>query len=140
MKVLIVVATYNEVENIPTLVERLNQIVPDADILIVDDDSPDGTGQWCKEASMVNDHLDVIIRKDERGLGSATIRGMQEAIDRGYDAWLGMDADFSHPPEKLRRRMDCVKHNPCVSLIFPMDVKNHLFSKKGATPLGLNRG
>ena len=101
MKVLIAVATYNEVKNIPTLVERLNQIVPDADILIVDDDSPDGTGQWCKEASLVNDHLDVIIRKDERGLGSATIRGMQEAIDRGYDVWLGMDADFSHPPEKV---------------------------------------
>ena len=54
MKVLIAVATYNEVENIPTLVERLNQIVPDADILIVDDDSPDGTGQWCKEASTVS--------------------------------------------------------------------------------------
>ena len=101
MKVLIAIATYNDAENLPKLIDRLNDVASTADILVIDDNSPDGTGQWCTENAEDNPQLDVIVRTEERGLGSATIRGMKEAIDRGYDAWLGMDADFSHPPEKV---------------------------------------
>lgn len=98
---LIVVATYNEIENLPSLVQQLNETLPDADILVIDDGSPDGTGQWCDQASSHQHHLSVIHRPRKSGLGSAATLGFNQAIAQGYDLVATMDADLSHDPNSL---------------------------------------
>ena len=100
-KTLIVIATYNEIENLPRLAEEILQHAPDVDILVVDDNSPDGTGRWCDERVAASDHFHVIHREGKLGLGTATVAGLQFAIDKGYDLALVMDADFSHHPRYL---------------------------------------
>lgn len=109
-KTLIALATYNEIENLPSLVEKLRQTVPQSDILILDDNSPDGTGKWALNASSFDSHIKVIIRTDERGLGSAVIKALSFAVENDYDFVVNMDADFSHPisdvPRLLERIMD----------------------------------
>lgn len=97
-RTLVVVATYNEIENLPRLVDEIFAVAPHAEVLVIDDNSPDGTGDWC-EGRMVDDRrFHCIHRASKLGLGTATIAGLQFAIDRGYDTVLTMDADFSHPP------------------------------------------
>ena len=100
-KTLVAVATYNEIENLPKLVEAIRQYLPEADLLVVDDNSPDGTGQWCLERKKIDANFDCIIRRGKLGLGTAVIAAMQYAITNGYEFLISMDADFSHPPEKL---------------------------------------
>ena len=94
-------ATFNEIENIPSLVNAILTALPTADILIVDDDSPDGTGAWCREHAAGEPRLSCVHRMGERGLGSAIVAALRHAIDRDYECVLTMDADFSHPPEVL---------------------------------------
>ncbi len=97
-RALIVVATYNEIENLPRLVAALHEHQPGVDILVIDDNSPDGTGQWCEDAMLQDKHLHCIHRSGKLGLGSATVAGMTYALENGYEYVLTMDADFSHPP------------------------------------------
>jgi len=96
---LITIATYNEIENLPLLVAEIFKAMPEADLLIIDDNSPDGTGQWCEEQD--EPRLHCLHREGKLGLGTAIIAGMQYAIDHGYDYVLNMDADFSHHPRYL---------------------------------------
>jgi len=98
---LITVATYNEMENLPELVEEIFRVAPDADLLVIDDNSPDGTGQWCDERSHEDERLRCLHREGKLGLGSAIIAGMEHAIEHGYRYVLNMDADFSHHPNHL---------------------------------------
>ncbi len=109
-KILIALATFNEYDNIRDLVKQLLQTTPQADILIVDDNSPDGTGQWALETSLQEPRLKAIVRTNERGLGSAVIRALSFAIENDYDFVLNMDADFSHPipdvPRLIERILD----------------------------------
>lgn len=98
---LVVIATYNEIENLPELTDEVFRHAPDVDILVVDDNSPDGTGRWCDERAVVDDRICVIHRAGKLGLGSATIAGMSYAIDHGYTYVLIMDADFSHHPQHI---------------------------------------
>lgn len=100
-RVLVAVATYNEMDNLPSLVDAIFSSLPSADILVVDDSSPDGTGEWFDERSEVEPRLVCLHRTTERGLGSATIEAFRYAIEQHYDFVLTMDADFSHPPEYL---------------------------------------
>ncbi|MDO5113535.1 MAG: polyprenol monophosphomannose synthase [Planctomycetia bacterium] len=107
-KYLIVVATYNEMENLPLLVEALFQETDrwenDAfswDILVVDDHSPDGTGEWCDAQKDSFPRLKCLHRYDEKGLGSAVVAGMRYAVEHAYDRMVNMDADFSHSPADL---------------------------------------
>ena len=100
-KTLVAVATYNEIENLPQLVEAIRQHLPDGHILVIDDNSPDGTGQWCIEHKSENPLFDYIIREGKLGLGTAILAAMHYAITNEYDYLINMDADFSHPPEKL---------------------------------------
>lgn len=100
-ELLVIVATYNEIENLPLLCAQIFKSLPEADILVIDDGSPDGTGKWCDDQAMIEPRLRMIHRSGKQGLGSATVRGMREAIDRGYRFAATMDADFSHPPERL---------------------------------------
>lgn len=100
---LIVIATYNEAENLPKLVQQLESLLPAADILVIDDASPDGTGQWCDERIQTDQRLSVIHREGKLGLGSATVAGFQFGLEhqKQYQLLATMDADFSHDPESL---------------------------------------
>ena len=100
-KTLVTVATYNEMENLPRLVEEIFQYAPQADVLVIDDNSPDGTGQWCEQRRAEEPRLACLHRSGKLGLGTATIAGMKYGIQHGYQFMLNMDADFSHPPKYL---------------------------------------
>ncbi|MCC6493882.1 MAG: polyprenol monophosphomannose synthase [Pirellulales bacterium] len=101
--ILVALATYNEIENLPSLTAAIHQHLPQADVLVVDDNSPDGTGLWCDEEAIRSRWFSVIHRPGKLGLGSATWTAMRAAIDRGYDHLITLDADWSHPPEALPR-------------------------------------
>jgi len=101
MRTLVTVATYNEIENLPRLAETIFQHAPEADLLVIDDNSPDGTGRWCDEHAAREPRLRCLHREGKLGLGTAIIAGMQYAIEHGYDHVLNMDADFSHPPDRI---------------------------------------
>ncbi len=98
---LVTLATYNEIENLPKLVDEILSVAPQVDILVVDDSSPDGTGAWCDERAAHEPRLHCLHRSGKLGLGTATIAGMQYAIERGYRYVLNMDADFSHHPQHI---------------------------------------
>ncbi len=100
-RTLVSVATYNERGNLVHLIEQIQQALPQADILIIDDNSPDGTGQLAEELKKTNDQLHVIHRSGKLGLGTAILTGMRFAMENNYDYMINMDADFSHPPECL---------------------------------------
>jgi dolichol-phosphate mannosyltransferase len=100
-RLLATVATYNEIENLPRLVDAIWEVAPQADVLVIDDNSPDGTGRWCDEKAATEPRLKCVHRTGKLGLGTATIAGMQYAIEHGYDYVLNMDADFSHHPRHI---------------------------------------
>ncbi|MCL4131728.1 UNVERIFIED_CONTAM: hypothetical protein GTU68_017288, partial [Idotea baltica] len=100
-KLLVIVATYNEIDNLPRLVHQLDQLLPDAQILVIDDGSPDGTGNWCEEAANKHPQLSVVHREGKLGLGSAAICGFRWAAEHDFDLIATMDADLSHAPDSL---------------------------------------
>jgi len=100
-KTLVVVATYNEIENLPPLVDEIFRFLPAADLLIVDDNSPDGTGRWCDRQAQEDPRIKCLHREGKLGLGTALVAAMKYALEQGYNCVLTMDADFSHPPKCL---------------------------------------
>jgi dolichol-phosphate mannosyltransferase len=100
-KTLIMTATYNEIENLPRLVNEILAVVPDVHVLVVDDNSPDGTGVWCDRKAAEDRRVRCLHRASKLGLGTAMIAGMKYAIEQGYKCVLNMDADFSHHPRYL---------------------------------------
>jgi len=102
----VIVATYNEIDSLPRLVIQIDQRLPEADILVIDDASPDGTGNWCEEVVDKYPQLSVIHRAGKLGLGSAAIEGFQWAAGRDYDLVATMDADLSHAPQSLLEMHD----------------------------------
>ncbi len=100
-RILVIIPTYNEADNIGMIVERVRRAVPAAHILIVDDNSPDGTGRLADELSAADDHIHVLHRLGKEGLGAAYLAGFGWGIDEGYDVLVEMDADGSHQPEQL---------------------------------------
>lgn len=99
--VLITIPTYNEAENLPRIIERARRAVPEADILVVDDNSPDGTGKIADELAGRDEHIHVLHRTEKDGLGRAYIAAFGWAMERGYSHVVEMDADGSHHPEQL---------------------------------------
>jgi dolichol-phosphate mannosyltransferase len=99
--VLVVVPTYNEIENLDTLVERLRAALPDDDLLVVDDNSPDGTGRRADEIAAADPRVHVLHRQGKEGLGRAYVAGLGWGVARGYDRLVQMDADLSHEPEAV---------------------------------------
>jgi dolichol-phosphate mannosyltransferase len=97
-KLLVSMATYNELGNLEPLVREVYRYAPDAHILVVDDNSPDGTGRLADELAAADPRIHVLHRPGKLGLGTAILAAMRYAIDHGYDYLLNMDADFSHPP------------------------------------------
>jgi dolichol-phosphate mannosyltransferase len=100
-RVLVVIPTYNEIENIALIVERVRQAVPAADLLIVDDGSPDGTGALADQLAAQDSSVHVMHRTEKAGLGAAYVAGFTWALDAGYDVIVEMDADGSHDPVHL---------------------------------------
>ncbi len=98
---IVVVPTYNEAENLPLLVPRVLAQAPEIEVLVVDDDSPDGTGKLALELAEANPRVHVLQRAEKQGLGPAYRAGFARALDLGADVVIQMDADFSHPPESL---------------------------------------
>ncbi|MDA8359543.1 MAG: polyprenol monophosphomannose synthase [Actinomycetota bacterium] len=101
MRVLVIIPTYNEAENIERILERVQAALPDAGILVVDDGSPDGTADLVERRRGDLFDLHVLRRSQKSGLGSAYRAGFAWALERGYDACVEMDADFSHDPDAL---------------------------------------
>jgi dolichol-phosphate mannosyltransferase len=102
-RVLVIVPTYNEVDNIELILDRLHASVPTAHALVVDDGSPDGTGELADKRAALDDRVHVLHREAKAGLGPAYIAGFRWARTRGYDVLVEMDADGSHAPEQLPR-------------------------------------
>ena len=103
MKTLVISPTYNEKKNIGELIAKIFKLNYSLDLLIVDDNSPDGTSEFVKQAMETNNHIHLIVRKRKLGLGSAYCRGFEYALQNGYNRIVQMDADLSHNPEDILR-------------------------------------
>jgi dolichol-phosphate mannosyltransferase len=101
VKALVIIPTYNERENVEPLLERVFAQNLDVEVLIVDDNSPDGTGAIADEAAARDPRVHVMHRAGKMGLGSAYVAGFRYALERDYEAVFEMDADFSHNPDSL---------------------------------------
>jgi dolichol-phosphate mannosyltransferase len=100
-RVLVVVPTYNERDNIETILGRVHANVPAANVLVVDDGSPDGTGDLADQLAAADPRVHVLHRSEKAGLGAAYIAGFDWGLDQGYEVLVEMDADGSHAPEQL---------------------------------------
>ena len=101
MKVLVVIPTYNEIESLPGALDRVRAAVPEANILVVDDSSPDGTGALADSRAGEDERIHVLHRKEKNGLGPAYLAGFSWALASGYELIVEMDADGSHRAEDL---------------------------------------
>lgn len=109
MRVLTVIPTYNEKENLPIVVERLRAAVPASDILVVDDNSPDGTGQLADALAAEDSQIHVLHRTVKDGLGGAYLAGFDWGLAENYDVLVEMDADCSHQPEQLPLLLEAIE-------------------------------
>ena len=100
-RTLVTIATYNEIENLPRLADEIQSVAPEVEILVIDDNSPDGTGQWCDQRAAQDARFHVVHRPGKLGLGTAIMAGMCYAIDQDYAWTVNMDSDFSHHPRYL---------------------------------------
>jgi dolichol-phosphate mannosyltransferase len=110
-RILVSLATYNERDNLSPLVQEIHKELPAADVLIIDDNSPDGTGKLADELAGTDPQLRVLHRAGKLGLGTAILAGMRYAIDQSYDFLVNMDADFSHHPRYLPAILAGMNHH-----------------------------
>jgi dolichol-phosphate mannosyltransferase len=108
-RVIVVIPTYNEVANLGSVVARLRAAVPEAHALVVDDNSPDGTGELAAGLAVGDDRVRVLHRVQKAGLGAAYIAGFRQVLAEGFDAVVEMDADGSHAPEELPRLLAALR-------------------------------
>ncbi len=113
-KTLVIIPTYNEMENLPMLLEKIAVQGLNLEILIVDDGSPDGTGDWVQGQLASRPELHLLRRAGKMGLGTAYVAGFKYAIANGYDYVFEMDADFSHNPEYLPKFLDEIQNQDLV--------------------------
>jgi dolichol-phosphate mannosyltransferase len=108
MRALVVLPTYNEAANITAVLRQLRTAVPSADLLVIDDASPDGTAEIARASGAALGHIDVLVRGGKAGLGSAYRDGFSEGLRRGYQVLVEMDSDLSHDPAALPRLLRAV--------------------------------
>ena len=101
--VLVIIPTYNESENIERIISRVHEHSPQVDVLVADDNSPDGTGDIADKIAALDERVHVLHRKGKEGLGAAYLAGFQWGLDKGYAVLVEMDADGSHRPQDLPR-------------------------------------
>lgn len=100
-RVLVVVPTYNEAENLPRIVPLILGQGDAFHVLVVDDNSPDGTGRLADELAAASDRVEVLHRPGKQGLGAAYVAGFRRGLEGDFDVFIEMDADLSHPPDRL---------------------------------------
>jgi len=106
---LICIPTYNEAANILPLIERVHEAAPDSDVLVIDDASPDGTGDLVRDRMLKDARLELMARPAKLGLGTAYMAGFAYGLQHGYASVLTMDSDFSHPPERIPALIEAVQ-------------------------------
>lgn len=109
-QILVVIPTYNEADNVESIVQRTIDSVDDVHILIADDNSPDGTGEIADRLAAGNDHVHVLHRRGKQGLGAAYLAGFEWGESHHFDVMVEMDADGQHQPEELPRLLEALKH------------------------------
>ncbi len=114
MKTIVVIPTYNESENIQSIINTILNVKEDMHILIVDDNSPDGTSQIVKNIMEYDERIHLITRAGKMGLGTAYCEGFQWALDKEFDFIMEMDADFSHNPEEIPNFLKEIENNDLV--------------------------
>jgi len=107
---LVIVPTYNERDNLPLMAERLARLSPSVDLLVVDDNSPDGTGKIADELSARHPFIHVLHREQKQGLGRAYCAGFNWALLRDYQFIMEMDGDFSHNPDDIPKFLEAARH------------------------------
>ncbi|HNZ02589.1 MAG TPA: polyprenol monophosphomannose synthase [Myxococcota bacterium] len=113
-RIVVVIPTYNEAENVRNIVPQVLTALPGADVLIVDDSSPDGTGDIVKEMALGEPRIGLLSRRGKEGLGKAYIAGFKRCLQEGYDIIFQMDCDFSHQPSHLAEFMAAIQDNDFV--------------------------
>ncbi|MCX7726106.1 MAG: polyprenol monophosphomannose synthase [Chitinispirillaceae bacterium] len=113
-KILIIIPTYNERENIVLIIPEIKKILSNVNILVVDDSSPDGTGKVVEEIAKNTEGIYLISRPGKEGLGRAYVSGFKWALERDYDYVFEMDADFSHDPKYLPDFLEAIKNSDLV--------------------------
>lgn len=114
---LVGVCTYNEAANIEPMLQRLRAALPTADLLVVDDNSPDGTAERVRSFAAGDDRLRLIVRENQRGLGGAIRLALETAVDSGYDYFLNLDGDLSHDPDQLPELLRSAQDAPEVDVV-----------------------
>lgn len=109
IQTLVALATYNEIETLPSLVDEIHKQLPDAHVLVVDDNSPDGTGQWCEQSSLQHDWFFHLPRPGKLGLGTALEGALQFGVQHEYAHVITLDADWSHPPSALPAMVEAAR-------------------------------
>lgn len=105
-KAVVIIPTYNEIDNVNNMLSLLNDLYPELNILIVDDGSPDGTAAAVKEKQSTDKRINLIEREGKQGLGTAYITGFKWALDKGYEYVFEMDCDFSHDPKDIKALLE----------------------------------
>lgn len=148
-KTLVIIPTYNERENIPLITSRIRKATPEVDILIVDDNSPDGTGEVADALAEQDSHIKVCHRKAKEGLLGAYIEGFTWGLERDYTVLCEMDADGSHAPEQLHRLLEAVDNGADLAIgsryipgakVVNWPKKRYVLSKGGNLYIGLALG
>ena len=116
-RALVAVCTLNEASNIVSLVQGLRNSLPTVDVLVVDDNSSDGTARLVENLSTKDSQIQVVVRTDERGLGSAIRFAMKHALESGYDFFLNLDGDFSHDPSQMPLLLERAQQAPNVDVV-----------------------
>jgi dolichol-phosphate mannosyltransferase len=114
MKILIIIPTYNELENLPTLLPEVLSKNINIDVLFIDDNSPDGTAAFIEDEQKNNNRIHLIKRSSKQGLGTAYIAGFKFALQKDYQVIFEMDADFSHDPNEIPRFLEEIKKTDVV--------------------------
>ena len=114
MKILIIIPTYNELENLPRLLTEVLSKDNNIDMLFIDDNSPDGTADFIENEEKNNNRIHLIKRQSKQGLGTAYIVGFKFALQRDYEIIFEMDADFSHDPNEIPRFLEEIKNSDVV--------------------------
>jgi dolichol-phosphate mannosyltransferase len=109
MKALVIIPTYNEIHNIQKLLSDLMFMYPLLDVLVVDDNSPDGTAEFVKQTQKTSSRIKLIRREKKMGLGTAYVAGFKYALANGYDVAIEMDADYSHDPKEIANFLEAIK-------------------------------
>lgn len=108
-RLLVTICTYNECENLRALIDEVHRFAPDAHVLVIDDNSPDGTGQMADELASHDKRIRVLHRAGKQGLGSATVAGFRYGVEQAYEQLINLDADFSHHPRYIPELRACLE-------------------------------